>query len=354
MAGGRRHVLSRKMPRSFGHGLAAGEEVLEGRGVDAFGVRAALRLLELLRVAEEDDALRGLGHGEDVGEGGLAGLVHEEDVDGAGVLLARPEPGRAGADLRGAVVERGEDVGVVGDFVDAGDGRVGLLGAGLDLLDAGDGDLHLAGGFEDGVEEVADDLVADGGDADLEARVDAGDDHPRAGVRLPRSGRALDGEERAVEGEDGALREVDRVFALRGANAPFFRRGGLPRRRSRAADFGVKPFFAMSAARRMREATISFGRDVRVRRMPTKGARRPSFCVFLMSTMRAARSMASMVPEGSFVAGLQRVVFAGLEVLRRERVAVDGALGFVPSRRLFSEFQSRDRPRARRGGRLRR
>ena len=43
-----------------------------------------------------------------------------------------------------------------------------------------------------------------------------------------------------------------------GPNAPFFRRGGLPRRRSRAADFGVKPFFAMSAARLMREATISF------------------------------------------------------------------------------------------------
>ncbi len=78
------------------------EEVLQRGGVGAFGVRAALRLLELLGIAEKNDALRGLRHGEDVGERGLAGLVDEEDVERVRVFLARPEPGRPGADLRAA------------------------------------------------------------------------------------------------------------------------------------------------------------------------------------------------------------------------------------------------------------
>jgi len=257
MAGGRRHVLSRKMPAVVRHGLAAGEEVLEGRGVDAFGVRAALRLLELLRVAEEDDALRGLGHGEDVGEGSLAGFVHEEDVEGAGVLVARPHPRRAGADLRGAVGERGEDAGVVGDFDDAGDGRVGLLGAGLDLLDAGDGDLHFAGGFEDGV-EGADDLVADGRDADLEARVRR---RRRSSARRcrsspPRAGPGWRGG--SGRGRAPCASQRRPVLRLRRPESALLEVRGIAEEKVAAAEFGVKPFFAMSAARLMREATISF------------------------------------------------------------------------------------------------
>jgi len=46
------------------------------------------------------------------------------------------------------------------------------------------------------------------------------------------------------------------------------------------------------------------------------------------------------MPEGSFVAGLERVVFAGVDVLRRERVSVDGAL-LRPSDP-FQESHSRD------------
>ncbi len=91
----------------FGHGEVIAEHVAEGRGVDAFGMGAFLRLFELLRVAQEDDAGRGVGGGEDVGEGHLGGFVDEEDVDGVRELFARPHPHRAadhvgGAGLQGA------------------------------------------------------------------------------------------------------------------------------------------------------------------------------------------------------------------------------------------------------------
>ncbi len=71
------------------------EDVLERRDPAALRVAPLLRLLELLRVAEQHERPAGLGDGQRVGERHLPGLVDEEDVDALEHLLARPEPGRA-------------------------------------------------------------------------------------------------------------------------------------------------------------------------------------------------------------------------------------------------------------------
>jgi hypothetical protein len=78
------------------------EHVAQGRGVDAFRVRALLRLFELLGVAQEDDAACRVRGREDVargqafaclkagfalGEGHLGGLVDEQEMDGVAVRV---------------------------------------------------------------------------------------------------------------------------------------------------------------------------------------------------------------------------------------------------------------------------
>ena len=69
---------------------APAEDVAERRGGGAGRVHALLRLVELLRVTEEDEPLRGRGGGEHVGERHLPRLVHEEDVDRSDRTASRP------------------------------------------------------------------------------------------------------------------------------------------------------------------------------------------------------------------------------------------------------------------------
>ena len=57
------------------------EQVVQGRDLGSLRVGAALGLLQLLRVAEQDQVARGAGAGQDVGQGHLAGLVDEEIVE---------------------------------------------------------------------------------------------------------------------------------------------------------------------------------------------------------------------------------------------------------------------------------
>jgi hypothetical protein len=87
-----------------GDGGVAGEEVFERGDFGAFGVAALEWLIELLGVPEQDDVVRGLGDGEDVGEGHLPGFVDEQQVDGRGHVFARPQPRGTGGDLGGALV----------------------------------------------------------------------------------------------------------------------------------------------------------------------------------------------------------------------------------------------------------
>ena len=72
IVGCRRQVSGRKSPRSGGIVWWPAEQVLERRDVGALGVAALLRLLELLRVAEQHEAPRGLRDGQHVGERHLA------------------------------------------------------------------------------------------------------------------------------------------------------------------------------------------------------------------------------------------------------------------------------------------
>ena len=73
-----------------------------------FGMAALQRLPQLLRIAQQHEAFRGLGDRQHVGERELPGLVDEQHVHGLEKLLARPQPGRSGGDLRRARLERAE------------------------------------------------------------------------------------------------------------------------------------------------------------------------------------------------------------------------------------------------------
>ena len=89
MAGASRQVSARNSPRSSRHRLVAAEQVLERRDVGAVGVAALLRLLELLRIAEQHEAPGRLRHREHVGQRHLPGLVDEQHVDRTGRCPAR-------------------------------------------------------------------------------------------------------------------------------------------------------------------------------------------------------------------------------------------------------------------------
>src|SRR4051794_36323353 len=56
------------------------EDVVEGRNIDAVGMASLDRLFELPWISKKNDALGGLGNGQDVGERHLSGLVDEENV----------------------------------------------------------------------------------------------------------------------------------------------------------------------------------------------------------------------------------------------------------------------------------
>ena len=93
-------MVPRKRPAVGRDRLVAGEDVLEGRDARAVRVGALGDLRELVRVAQEDERSRGAAERDDVGEGHLARLVDEEDVDAAGHRLrarratgCRPPPG---------------------------------------------------------------------------------------------------------------------------------------------------------------------------------------------------------------------------------------------------------------------
>ena len=227
-------------------GLGAREDVLEGRDARAVGVGALGDLRELVRVAEEDERLRGAADRHDVGEGHLARLVHEEDVDAALHRVAREEPLGARGDLEAALGEARLDLLVRRRELDLGPRRAVAVVA---LLDDGHADPRLGGRRADLVDEVGDGLVGGGADADPLPLLHELDDHPGAHVGLARAGRALDGEAAVVEGEGQAAPGVQGLLAgLRqrgavgraaeprraGRGAGRGRRGRGPRRRSRS------------------------------------------------------------------------------------------------------------------------
>ena len=102
-------------------------------------MRAAQGLIELLRIAEQDEAGRRCGHRGDVGQRHLPRLVDEQHVDRLDHRVGRPQPrgsggevGKPGVELRSdvAVVLAADDPFVVDDLV----GGAPLHGPDVDAL----------------------------------------------------------------------------------------------------------------------------------------------------------------------------------------------------------------------------
>ena len=77
------------------------QQVTESRDLGTGRMDTSLGLVELLRIAKQDNAGRGLGHCQHVGERHLTRLVHEEHVHGVSHILASPQPRRSCGDLCG-------------------------------------------------------------------------------------------------------------------------------------------------------------------------------------------------------------------------------------------------------------
>ena len=212
------------------------EEVAEGRDVGAGRVDPLDGLVELAGIAEQDEAPRRLANGEGVGEAHLSRLVDDEDVHGAGHLLARPQPRGACGEVR---LAGGECLGHLVVGAGQGDAFVGAAVAVVRLLDPADVDRRLPPGsggrlasglavldrrlvgcVAHGGEQVGDHLVAVGGHPDPSSADEQVEDHPGSGVGLAAARRPLHGEHRAVEPRGDPLDGVQRGFALRSEAIP--------------------------------------------------------------------------------------------------------------------------------------
>ena len=182
-----------------GNGPRPGDEMLERGGLGTFRVGPVGDLRKLVRIAEEDHRIRGSRHDAGIGQGELARLVHEQDVDGACRIRPAPEP-------------RGPAKQVHGTGPDCRRGRTGvpIYGQALDgrlpvLPVRALADPHLrsrrTGRSINCLEQVADHLVRLGRDPDAAAGRDERDDHPGGRPRLARPRRPLDREGAALESE---------------------------------------------------------------------------------------------------------------------------------------------------------
>ena len=176
-------------PLAGRHRRVGSEHVAKGRPIGAGRMRSAERLIELLRVAQEDDARRRLRHCQDVGERDLARLVDEQHVNRARHLWRRPEPGRARREVGLAGAKRG---GRLSGVLRSDDQRIVEDLVGVAALDGPDLDRLLGGGDQHGPQQVPDDLVAVGGDPYPFAARQQRADHPRAAVGLAGTGWTLD------------------------------------------------------------------------------------------------------------------------------------------------------------------
>ena len=204
-------MRSRKRPRSGGIVACVAEQVPQHRGAAAGRVRALDHLVELLRVADEDDVPRRRPHRERVGERDLPGLVDEEVVERP-LVLAREEPRRAGGEV-------GADARVrVGRRSRPRSRRRRTTPGCRRSPSCGPSNASpsSAAGLDDLVEQVVDRLVARRGDADRLAVRDQVRDQPPRRPRLARAGRALDHEVAAVERAHERLHLVE-VGRLNGA-----------------------------------------------------------------------------------------------------------------------------------------
>ncbi len=183
--------------------------MLQRRDIDAVGVAALLRLLELLRVAEQHQTASGGRHGQRVGQRHLPGFVDKQHVHRGRGFFAGPQPRGAAEHVHVAGSERRQRVAVVvvgAHVLGRVAGRVVLAA----LVPQADLLARVHGLCVHGVEQVANHLVTHGHHAHLLAGRHEGADHLRAHIGLAGAGRSLHGQGRPVEAggqADGLLHE---------------------------------------------------------------------------------------------------------------------------------------------------
>jgi len=138
------------------------KKVMQRGHVRAFGMAPLHWLVELLRIAEQNDAPRSLRNRQNIRKRHLRGFVDEQNVDRACRVGPRPEPRRCAGD-RSSVADRVEER-LIACY--AADGRV--FGFSIcRLLNALQVDARLPGRDRHVLEKLANDLVTVGRHADL-------------------------------------------------------------------------------------------------------------------------------------------------------------------------------------------
>ena len=170
-------------------------------------MRAPRRLRQLVRIAEQHDAVRARRDRERVRKRELTGLVDEEDVDGLLHVRTREEPGRS-TDHVDVLTQR---AGHVLRFVPLRP-QVARALVLVGLLTNAHVDATSFGSLPDLVEEVPDDGMALRDHANLLALRDEIECHLGAHTRLARPRWPLDRQTRPLEQQDDAARGLVRSF----------------------------------------------------------------------------------------------------------------------------------------------
>ncbi|CAB4929244.1 unannotated protein [freshwater metagenome] len=185
-----------------GHGCGAVRDVREDGRLDPVGVGGLADLWELLRVAEEQHPVGGEGAGDGIGQGVLAGLVDDKQIQVEG-LDGWP----------------GKRPGGTADDIAARHGRRPVMGLASDmpwLMDVAAGlrllaDRHGGVGLADTGKEVVDDGMGLRDDADAPPRAGETGNGPGSHVCLPGARRALHGNVGVIGCLQGNDDVVDRV-----------------------------------------------------------------------------------------------------------------------------------------------
>ena len=215
------------------------EEMGQRRPIRPGGMRALEWLIELLRIAEQDDRARAGAHGEDVGERHLARFVDEEHVERGHGSSPKPRAMACRRRRRGRASPAGVRAAVL-SVITSRPGRGVAWSAVVTFCATQQAAALFRGRVEDGAEKVVDHLVAVRADADALPGTDERHDHPRAGVGLAGTRRSLDGEGPFVErhgdpsGGCSSGSSSRRTSPTTGGSV----RGGRRSRRSRAARHG--------------------------------------------------------------------------------------------------------------------
>src|SRR5713226_100395 len=176
------------------YGQMVAEEMLQRRELGALGMAPLLRLLELARVAEEDDTPRSRSGGERVHQTQLARLVDDQNIYNSG--LWRPEPSGASEYLNGPVGQCRERRAALHEVFNRP--FLGFLPV-LDLVATAHCQLFEACGLNHLLEQVSDHSVADRGYAHPFPVFDQLADHSRADIRLSSAGWTLDRQYAAIQ-----------------------------------------------------------------------------------------------------------------------------------------------------------